>query len=915
MANQLAHPLHPPGKRCRRRSPNEPLGLFSALLLLGVLTIPCAKAVAQSTMRRTGLAREAKRFDFEERKFGNYETLPMNWLPITGDQYPRFLEPAFDMKTGHDAPPSFRLQIRTGNVGAYYRAKDIPAHPGSEYRVTGWVHTQGLKHAAAYVTAYYLDHALQPIRSTEQYSAPVDDATCGDGWTPVVVDLPGGIKGARWISLTCRIVQPKPANPNDGPFAPIPQRDATGSAWFDDIAVIRRPRVYMKLNHDTHCYFDDEPVQCSIKLLDLDGAGLDVTLRIDDASGIAKQAFSLDGPSLLADPRPIDISPLPPGIYTARLQLRLDRHVIAEHERRFVILRKEMAGERQNGKGFGIVLSDESVDRPEIIDLIDRIRPGAVKLPLWRFGLTDDAVVYGNDNTRNMIERFRADGINIVAVLDALPKQLAAKYKYPQRTVERALAVPLDKNNDWVPYLGLLLMRHGAWTNTWQLGDDHCSPRFDAKTITAALKAMRNVVDPLVGKPRIVVPSSSFGGAKVDLQPTDIASTTFEFHQTPDVGADGFDADASEADPNGARWATLSLADEDTYERDARLMRFARGLISSRAMGYEAAFVPALWRYQRGDDGDVIRPREELILFDTIARRLGDYPIASRLTLHPELESWLFTDASDATGAIALWWPDERSASVTLDLPRTAEIHDAWGRPLATTRNEQGVTFPVTGMPVFIGPVAPRRIRGIDSFELANATITASIRTQKRELKLVNPYSADMIGELLLQGPTGWRVTPRRVPVKLRSGESLSTPIQLKPPSNAPAGWYTLAGRLDVGGDGDGSTYVSAPIHVAAPGIDVDVFAHRDGDGIRFIQQVTNTADRVLRLRAYLIAPGRPRDTRTINHLGAGESAVREYRVNPATDLEGQYVRLSVEEVGGELKYNTVIQFNKPMGK
>lgn len=881
---------------------------FWCILLATCATI--APSIAQDVPQHpsTALAREAKRFDFDERRLGNYETLPMNWLPITGGNFPRFVEPAFDMTSGHDAPPSFQLRIQTGNVGAYYLAKDIPAHPGSEYRISAWVRTTGLENASAYITAYYLDHALKPIGETERYSEAVN-ARSGADWTQIVVDLPGGIKNARWIALSCRIEQPKPESPVEGPFAPIPRRDTNASAWFDDIVVIRRPRVEMALNRDSHFYFDDERVRCDIKLLDLDGAGLDVTLNVDDAVGRTMQTYTLDGPSLVTETKTIDIDSLAPGMYSARLEMRLDQHVIAEHERRFVVLRRSMAGERRNGAGFGVVLSDESVDRPEIIELIDRIHPGAVKLPLWRFGLTDDAVVYGDENTRNMIETFRRRNIEIVAVLDALPKPLAAAYAYPKRTVERALAVPVAEKNDWVPYLGLLLMRHGAWTNTWQLGDDHGAPRFDATTITAALQSVRRVIDPLVGRPRIVLPSSSFGGARVEIGPNDIASTTFEFHQTPDLGEDG-DASEKPAAPLGSSWATLTTTDEDRYDREPRLTRFARGLISSRAIGYEAVFVPALWTFEESDDGQTIRPREELVILNTISRRLGDLPNATRLTLTPNVASWLFADAQGLSGAIALWRPDEASGEMTLDIPPTAEIHDVWGRDVETARTEQGVRFPVGGMPVLIGPVSVRHIREIDSFEVKDDKLTASIRTQTRDVMLLNTQSEDLVGELLLQAPDGWRVSPRRVPIKLHPGEMLKYPIQLKPPSNTPAGWYSLRGRLDVGGDGDGETCVSTPIRVDAPGLDVNVFAHRDGDSIRFVQRITNTADRVMELRAYLIAPGRPRDTRSINHLGAGETAVGEFRVEPAATVEGGYVRISVEEVGGELKHNTVIQFN-----
>jgi len=900
-SNERASRLRAPAPSRRRR-----IGVTS----LAAIMFSASIATAQLRAPSTGLAREARRFDFDEQKLGNFETLPMNWLPITGDGFPRFVEPAFDMNVGHDAAPSFRIDIRTGNAGAYYLAKDIPAHPGSEYRISAWVRTSGLDHASAFVTAYYLDHALRPIVATERSSDHINNANSGADWTRIIVDLPGGVKNARWIALSCRIEQPKAADPAEGPFAPIPQRDTNAAAWFDDIVVIRRPRVLMALDRASHFYYDDESIRCAIRLLDLDGAGLDLTLKVDDAVGETLQTFTLDGPSLLADQRPISFAQLKPGLYTARLEMRLDRHVIAEHERRFIVLRRQMAGERPTGGGFGVSLSDESVDKPEITNVIDRIRPGAVKLPLWRFGLTDEAVVYGDENTREMIDTFRKRDIDIVAVLDTLPKQLAAAYAYPKRSVERALATPLAEQNDWVPWLGLLLMRHGAWTRTWQIGDDHEAPRLDATTITSALQAARQLIDPLVGKPRLVLPSSSFGGAKVPIGPDDITSTTFEFHQTPDVGVDG-DSLSKPVDPLGSQWATLSTIDEDRYDRIARLRRFARGLVVSRAIGYDAVFVPALWTFEESDDGETIRPREELVVLSVISRRLGALPTSERLTLHPNLASWLFSDAEGRDGAIALWRPDDEVAEITLDIPPSAEVHDVWGRPIDVRRTEKGARFSVGGMPILIGPVSTPRIREIDSFEVDNPQLTASIRTQTRDVRLVNTHGEDLVGEILLQGPAGWRVSPKRIPVKLRPGETLNYPIQLKPPSNAPAGWYSLLGRLDVGGDGDGETYVATPLHVDAPGLDVNVFAHRDGDGVRFVQRVTNTADRVMELRSYLIAPGRPRDTRSINHLGAGETAVREYHVDPASTLAGEFVRISVEEVGGDLKHNTVIQFNE----
>lgn len=889
-------------------------GEFGALLRTCVLIVLASASIARAQASgadesAASLRRIVKTFDFDERPDGNYETLPMNWLPIVREGYPRFLEPAFDMESGHDAAPSLHMNIRTGNVGARYLAKDIPAHPGSEYRISAWVRTERLEHAGAIVSAHYLDHALQPIDGTEYDSAPVNAKVGGEQWTRVIVNLPGGVENARWIGLTCKIEQPASSGGGDQAFISIPSRDTVGGAWFDDIVVIRRPRVRMRLNDETHVYFEGDAVSATISLLDLDGAGLGVSLDVFDAEGVRRQSFQLNGPDLLNDGRSIALHVLPPGLYTARLDMRLDRHRIASHERRFAVLRRPDAGPMGSRVGFGINLSAKSFGRVESIELVRKIRPWAVKAPLFRAGLTDEAAVFGDPQIRSVLASLRESGIDVVAVLDSLPAGIAGSYKLQDRTVDRALAQSITKNSEWVSYLRLLLMRHGAWTDAWQLGGDDCAGTFDADSVGRAVANLRRIINPLVGQPRIIVPVASQDA--LQSAPGDVIARSFAFHVSPATTANdkGRRAGAVEA----VEWATVSLGDEDEYERIPRLAQFARGLVSARAAGFEAVFTPPLCDDQATDDGPVIRPREELLLFEAASRRLGGYSHGTRLTLHPDVETWLFERPDSTRGVVVAWSAIGDDVMLSLDIDEATEIDDAWGRALEVKVSRRGLRIPIGEMPVYMRGVDSRRIRALDSFAVDNDVLLASIQSQSRTLTFQNTFDDDLVGSLNLQAPSGWRVTPRKFDLRLKPGEVLEAVVELKPRTNSPAGLYEITGQVEA--SGDAPLHATMMVRVDAPGLDVNVFAHRDGDGIRFVQRVTNTAQTVMRLKSYLVAPGRPRETQVINSLGAGETAFREYRLSPASALAGEYVRVTVEQIDGDLKHNTVIKLSDALGR
>jgi len=866
------------------------------VVALGCL-ITCAHlAFGQQTQAtRATNPRIVKSFDFDERKFGNFESLPMNWLRIDEPGFPSFLEPAFDMESGRTAAPSFGMAIQTGNVGAYYRAKDIVADANSEYRITVWVKTEQLKHAGAVVTAFYYDHNLTKIEATERRSASV--RTHGE-WTRVHVDLPGGNPRARWIGLSCRIEQPAVVNQPTADMVPIHYTDVDGRAWFDDITIMRRPRVSLTLDRADHLYRHDETVTCHVQLFDVDGVDLDIELSVDDAAGRSVLQQSLTGQSLIGDARAIAFDRLAAGIYDAHLTMSLRGKTIANHVRRFAVLSQPSMMGSNGGGPFGLVLHTDDMNQPGLIDIIERLNPSLVKVPVWSHKTNDANVVFGDQATRDLIKRAVNLGISVVAMLAETPDALLPDVQHPPRP-DALLAGNKDWVTQWEPYLNIITSRYGGYVDHWQLGTDASAPMLKDKTLTDALMKLRSYLAPLVGSPQVIAPQDALQAAGKAAQLADIQTVFMPPHVDP---VD----EANDSTKQARRWATLELADEDRYQRVGRLARFARRLLHARAAGFERVFIAPPWAYDEIDGQRVIRPREEAVIFHALAQAVSGQDRIERLTLDPNLETWLFSNADGSRATLALWSSDESLRQIELDLPDGARHIDAWGHALPTTETNGWMRVAVGPMPQLLTGVQPAALRFQDSFELDDDAITVAIEEHQRTLRLKNTFAEDLEGELVIDAPRGWRITPRRIDLRLRPNEMSETTVFIKPPVNETIGTKRLFATIKLGKRGPGRMWT--PLNVVAPGLEVSVFGHIEGESVRFFQRVTNRSNEPIDLRSYLIAPELPRLSRSIRSLGVGETAVREYVYPSAAQLNGRPVRLSLEEIGGALRHNEVLR-------
>src|SRR4051812_3240314 len=120
---------------------------LAAILLLPTLAF--AQPAAVNRVLRT--------FDFEERRLGNAEDLPMNWTKVEGSGLPHYVNGRLTTDRARSGKYSFRF-ARTGGPPVYrHDAGRIKVQPGAHYRVEGYVQTTVLDSARARLTAYVVD--------------------------------------------------------------------------------------------------------------------------------------------------------------------------------------------------------------------------------------------------------------------------------------------------------------------------------------------------------------------------------------------------------------------------------------------------------------------------------------------------------------------------------------------------------------------------------------------------------------------------------------------------------------------------------------------------------------------------------------------------------------------------------------
>lgn len=877
------------------------------------LSAGCGQAVANRPANVTSLVssriedRLLKKFDFNEEPLGNYEPMPMNWQQVTGAGYPRYLEPVFDKELGHDAPPSFKLGLAGGSLACRYAASEISVHPECEYLITAWIRPRGLAHARAFVTAFYLDHAMQEISNSRRRSAEVRGAGRDEPWTRVAIELPSGFANARWIGLSVHVEQAEP--PVAGPAQPRPihREDVHATAWFDDITVLRFPRVSLRFTAPGNVFPPETPVLCEVLVGDLDGRGLESRLEVFDEEGLPIDSRSVATRPVGGPAHAFDLGPLLPGYYEARLTVDADGHEAITHRQSFVRL-AALPAPIGGGGGFGIALNASALQNRHVTQrLVELAAPSAVKLPLWRGPMSDAAIVEGDKSGDQLVRALRERGVGVVGVLDEPPHSLAAAFGHPGYSVIDVLAASPGR---WRPYLAFLLARYGDEVSAWQVGGDKPQLGTERASLSAALANVRETLRPLVGSPQIAVshdiriePADPGLGADVAslFVPAEIGSSRLSTQIAGFVRKDA-----------PANWAMLEALPAHPLEPRVHLAETARRMVEARSAGIDTVFVPQPWCAP--DGGGPVVPDRAFVALRLLGNALSGLAPMGDVAFAPGVTARLFGEPAGRSGVLVVWTEGDgpNPARVVCDALLEAAHYDIRGRMRPTASTPRGRVFTVDAAPSVIMPVDTKRIQTVSSFQVEPVDVKVQVEPNRRRLRLRNFFGAAMTGDLVLMPPEGWRVSPERHQISLGPGAWAEIELSIQLPANQAVGDFALEARFTREGDSTPELTLRAPVRVTSPGLDVGVLTRVDGTRLHIVQRITNRTDRALDLRAMVLFPDRRSETRMVRRLAAGATTVREYVIDHADRLVGRPIRVTAEEPEGGLRCHRIVTIEAP---
>lgn len=857
---------------------------------------PATDALPSAASAGALARRLVRQFDFDEAGLGNFESMPMNWAIFEGPGFPKYLTARFDPAVGHAAGPSFYLGLLGGSVGGVYQGKDLPVSPACDYRVVAWIRADRLKHAGAFVTAWYRDGQAGAIDGTERRSATIRADASGAAWQRVEVDLPRGVSAARSIGLACWVVQPQPPRGDEPSPRPIRHEDVHGGAWFDDISVVRLPQLRWDAPRAPAIFGADETPTLQYQLDDPDGAELSVEVRIEDADGRRVLEQTIDPRAHLGRAVPLEYAALGPGWYRARAAVRSASLILQERSVDFVRLAADLP--HPAGGGFGAILPDHrDADRGVILRLLAALGVSAVKTPLWTSRVTPADLVDGDRASEGFLRDLRGAGLEVVAVLAEPPAELAGAFDPQRRGLLDVLSAAPQR---WRAYLSLLIARHGDAVRAWQVGgDDADRLRIDARMRTA-LRQARAEMDGLTPGPVLAAPWSVLSDPSSADMPAQILSVGVPGSVSPAAIFEQFAP--FRANPARRCWAAIEPLEAGRYEPRARLADLAMRLVAARA-ACELVFVPAPWR----DGPSGAAPLPEFLVIRAIAQATAGAVSAENLSRSPDHVAWLFRRA-DGSGAMIAWRTSVRGAGSTALLPGgvATRAYDLFGRELPA---QDALAETHAFEPVIYTPIDSPQAELHASIRLATSDLAPGPQPQANELLLRNARPRAIQGRIELIPPPGWQIAPTIFHTALAGGAQKSFPLTIRVPGNEVGGERAIRGVMRTGGGGDGERFdFQLPVRVGVRDLDVQVYAGGEGGRLIIRQRITNRSADTLDFETTALAPGQRRQVRLVRGLAPGQTAEKTYEFDRAAELKGRAIRVSLQEVDGPRRHNEIVR-------
>lgn len=904
--------------------------------------------------------RQVSVFDFEEQAF-NPEDIPRNWYRAQdGDLrprkgFPRWNQATFDTRVARSGTSSVKLPTKGGSTSLRLASGFIQVFPDAEYRVSGAIRTEGLRHAGALIEAAILDEKGNPIPGATVRSQPIQSP---ETWTPVAITLHGPFPGARSLRIDLLLLQPEqfPVSRVAEQYVPRPE-DLSGAAYFDDVCVIQLPRVRLTSPAPGNVFLGaSSKPELTAQVRDLTGEDLHaeiVTRDIND-NVVDRQEIALGrgGSKERLVPR------LPRfGWYSVSMNLTRVSNFSAEAGQlaRTTIIWlgddiREGNGERSGSTVSAFSLHGESLTPRQLETAADLASITGVSRFTAPGPLDDPLPGVSQSPIEKLLDSAATGSAELAVVINALPPHVADRLRLEASDI---LTLGSINPSEW---LGLMLERFGGVgprVGSWQVGSLRNVRTTDDAKLLAMLAGLRSGIHKFSPNPRLVLPwrcdlqwiiggnGTAKGSAVVGGKARPFNAVTLLYPSS--FAPSEVERTLSTLQPLRDEGLDLTLVPE-TLPPEQFGVRAEMNDWAQRAILLWAASQPSSagqsrpriglldpWDSATADAASLI-PRPTLAALTTLNRAVkgrrvgGEVPAGPHvhgLILAPEEGGPAIGSLSIGSGALLAWTDagDDAVDSIAGYFGGgTLTLIDLFGNRtlLAAEPGTGRHVIPVTGSPVIVEGIDAHLVKFIAEVKIAPSFIPAVVATHDCEILLKNPWSTRITGDVQLIPPeTGarsqrdWSFAPSTpIAFSIAPGQTVRLPFSFIFSSVEEAGPKPVQLLVRLSADRPYPPMrIGKSINVGLEDLDLNVTANlgprEDGPNVIVTTTVTNSGRLTRTLQLSSHAVGFATQSQPIVDLAPGETAVRRFILsNGAEALAGRKVRVLLVDVDGAERLN-----------
>ncbi|HZZ43760.1 MAG TPA: hypothetical protein VFE58_12550 [Tepidisphaeraceae bacterium] len=839
--------------------------------------------------------------DFEERRLGNAEDLPMHWLKVEGTNLPHYVNGRLSTDMHHSGEYSFKFDLNGGGLIYRYDWKQLPVQPGAHYRVDCVVKTTALPNARARLSAYFVNvdgmRLPDSVRQSELYAATSEE----DPWHPFSIELSAEDPSAAYLVLELGLLQPALYLPASLGQRTLYKQDIHGTAWFDDVVVSQVPKITLTTDRPGNIFRRGEQVKLNVLVNDRNTDDLSAQLVIRNAAG--QVVYQRTGALNMADAEPAGplqkrmTLPLPedlkPGWYDAAIVMTSQSTYVGQQSIDLVLLADDRVVVDPDPR-FGIIATELPFDGwSELPQILPYLSAGRVKLAVW--SENSDIKQTDSQQFNQLLERLQELGITPTACLVDVPPQMAAHLKPP--TWEGILKA---KDEDWQPFLAHLIAKHANHLDRWQLGPDNTDAFVTNPAMRQVYAKVYKQFAALVENPDLAMPWPAWyelGGELPATVALSVPSTVLPW-QIPLYMQDMKRSD------NHHLSLSLGLLEANQYGRDVQIRDLAQRVIYALSADAGRIDIPLPFTVHKEGNTIVKQPKELLMIVRTLTTTLSGAVFRGKVPVADGVDAFLFDKSG--VGILALWDRGSVAGVKTLEMntgPNPMMV-DLWGNatPLLTStedRESGKLKMPIGTMPIFLIDVDGQLAQFRASVGFDRPLVESTFEPHTRKLRFSNPYKQAISGMVKLKAPSGWVVSPPTMTFNLNPGETFEREVSIEFPYNSLAGQKEIPAIFQVQADRTSSFTVPIPIQLGLSDVGMQTIATRDGKDIVIQQVISNYGDKPIDYSAFALFPGQARQERLVTNLAAGKSTIKRYRFTNITITKGMKARVGLKELEG----------------